>query len=137
MTRSTTWRRRTPLRTRTRSRKRSDRRWNLREVNFPLFSFSMTMIKQNKTLHGLLKNTKNKITEKTLSDCDVSGVLQCCKVARYVANHVSFHSPITMTEQKKTLGLLKNKKNHRKNTSNVVHLPGMSPTMSLVIHQLQ
>lgn len=74
----------------------------------------MTMIKQNKTLHGLLKNTKNKITEKTLSDCDVSGVLQCCKVARYVANHVSFHSPITMTEQKKTLGLLKNKKSQKK-----------------------
>ena len=32
-----------------------------------------------------------KHTEKTLSDCDVSGFFQCCKLVRYVANHVSCH----------------------------------------------
>ena len=79
------------------------------------------MTEQKKTL-GLLKNKKSQKKH-----------FQCCTLARYVANHVSCHSPITMTKQKKTLGLIKKQKNRRKNTSNVANLPGMSPTMSLVI----
>ena len=115
MTRSTTWRRRTPLRTRTRSRKRSDRRWNLREVNFSPFFNLYDYDKTKQDTPWAAKKHPKKITEKTFSDCYVSEILQSCTLARYVANHVPFHSPITMTKQKKDTGApKKTKKNHRK-----------------------